>query len=76
MKIAVWGGVWEPIVGPLSPERRPSLTQAIAATERSAHLQARIFKRVPHDLFKFASADENVLDSPIQGGEGDVSVPV
>ncbi len=27
-------------------------------------------------LFKFTTADENVLDSPFEGGEGDVPVAV
>jgi hypothetical protein len=31
--------------------------------------------RVPHDPFKLTIADENVPDSPFEGGEGDVSVP-
>jgi hypothetical protein len=28
----------------------------------------RIFMRVPHDLFKLTTADENVPDSPFEGG--------
>ena len=35
-----------------------------------------IFMRVHHDLHQITTADENVPDSPFQGGEGDVSVPV
>ena len=34
------------------------------------------FIQAPQDLFKLTTADENVSDSPFEGGEGDVSVPV
>jgi len=30
---------------------------------------------VAHDVFNFTTADENVPDSPFEGGEGVVSVP-
>ena len=33
-----------------------------------------VFKRVPHDLFKFTTADEMYLIPPSKGGEGVVSV--
>jgi hypothetical protein len=36
-----------------------NLTRATAATERGGHLEACIFMKVRHDLFKFTTADEN-----------------
>jgi hypothetical protein len=40
------------------------------------------FLKIPYDFFKFTTAEENVPDSPFEGGwslekaSGDVSVPV
>jgi hypothetical protein len=45
MKMASYRQMWNPIVGPLSPERRPVQTQEIAA-RRSAPTVKAIFTKV------------------------------
>jgi len=48
----------------------PAVTAGTAVPKRGNRgYPNSIFKEVPHDLFKLTTADENVLDSPFEGGE-------
>ena len=45
-----------------------SLIREVAAQERGTHPMTRIFMKMPHDLFKLTTADENVTYSRFEGG--------
>ncbi len=47
-----------------------SLNQEVAAQERCSYLKTLIFMKVPHDLFKFTSADEKTGGRRHKGRDG------
>ena len=54
----------------------PTVTAGTTVPKRSNRgYPDPIFNRVMHDLLKLTTVDENVLDSPFEGGQGVVSVP-
>lgn len=52
------------------------LARSYQETKKHIRHYPAYFSEVPHDLSKFTTVDENVSDSPLEGGLGDVSVPV